>query len=75
MHTLLQAVIISSLIATSLCQGNSDTDNFKELAEERTPRSTYSSGKGVTRSNSYPALGDAVTQVPAPYDAGKAHMP
>lgn len=70
MHTVLQAVIISSLLATSWCEGNSDIDN-----EERTPRSTYSSGKGVSRSNSYPALGDAVTQAPASYDAGKAQMP
>lgn len=75
MHTVLQAVIISSLLATYWCNGNSDVDNFKEFAAERTPISTYSSGKGVSRSSSYPALGEAVTQAPAHYDAGKAQMP
>jgi hypothetical protein len=72
MHTVLQAVIILSLFATYWCNENSDVDNFKEFPEERTPRPTYSSGKDVSRSSSYPALGDAVTQAPAHYDAGKA---
>jgi len=75
MHTVLQAVIISSLLATYWCIGNSDVDNSKDFPEERTPRSTYSSGKVVSRSSSYPALGEAVTQAPAQYDAGKAQMP
>jgi len=75
MHTVLQTVIISSLLATYWCNGNSDVDNFKEFPEERTPKSTYSSGKGVSRSSSYSALGEAVTQAPADYDAGKAQMP
>lgn len=75
MHTVLQAVIISSLLASYWCNGNSDVDNFKEFPEESTPRSTYSSGRGVSRSSSNPAVEEAVTQAPAQYDAGKAEMP
>lgn len=70
MHTVLQAVIILSLLATYWCNGNSDIDNFKEFPEVSTPRPTYSSGKDVSRSSSYPALGDAVTRAPAHYEAG-----
>jgi hypothetical protein len=75
MHTVLQAVMISFLFATYWCNGNSDIDNFNEFPEESTPRPTYSSGKDVSRSSSYSALGDAVTQAPAYYDAGKAQTP
>ncbi|XP_023719492.1 stromal interaction molecule homolog isoform X2 [Cryptotermes secundus] len=67
MNTFLQAVIILSLLTTYWCNGNSDTENFQE---ESTLKSSYSNSKSVSRSNSYSAPGDIVTQSSVHYDGG-----
>jgi hypothetical protein len=71
MNTILQAVIILSLLATYWCNVNSDSENFQE---ESSLKSTYSNSKTVSRSSSYSVPGDVVTQSSVHYDGGKAWM-
>lgn len=69
MNTILQTVIILSLLAAYWCNANSDSENFQE---ESALKSTYSNSKTVSRSSSYSVPGDVVTQSSVHYDGGKA---